>query len=93
MELLITTTGSVRTVYDEAIDLTQLGLLQLRRASQVEPDATGAWWAELAPVHGPRLGPFPRRSVALAAERRWLEQALLTTPWAVLAPTLMEPAP
>lgn len=80
MELLITATGTIRTVYDEAIDLTQLGPLQIQRASQVEPDAAGAWWADLALVQGPRLGPFPLRSLALAAERAWLEQSLIMLP-------------
>ena len=28
----------------------------------------------LAPWGGPRLGPFPKRSQALEAERQWLEQ-------------------
>ena len=50
------------------------GDLAIRRASHVEPDAAGRWWADLAPVGGPRLGPFDRRSEALAAELRWLER-------------------
>jgi hypothetical protein len=73
MDLLIDPRGRVRCVYGEAIDLTCLGAVAIRRASHVEPDAQGWWWAELAPVLGPRLGPFPLRSEALAAELRWLE--------------------
>ena len=41
-----------------------------RRASHVEPDADGRWWADLSPVAGPRLGPFEVRSAALDAEPR-----------------------
>jgi hypothetical protein len=63
----------VRGVYVEAIDLSTLGPLNIRRASHVEPDAEGRWWAELAPVGGPKLGPFGRRSEALTAELTWLE--------------------
>ena len=37
-----------RCVYDEAIDLSQLGELTIRRASHVEPDDQGLWWADLA---------------------------------------------
>jgi hypothetical protein len=73
MELVISPLGQVRCVYDEAIDLTQLGELSIRRASHVEPDDQGRWWADLAPVEGPKLGPFDRRSSALAAERGWLD--------------------
>jgi hypothetical protein len=37
-----------------------------------EPDASGQWLADLAPVSGPILGPFAQRSEALAAESDWL---------------------
>ncbi|MCI0640167.1 MAG: hypothetical protein L0Y70_13925 [Gemmataceae bacterium] len=45
----------------------------VERASHVEPDPVGHWWADLAPVGGPLLGPFDRRSEALQAESTWLE--------------------
>jgi hypothetical protein len=73
MQLRIDPHGQVTCFYDEVIDLTALGPLIIRRASHVEPDDTGKWWADLAPVGGPRLGPFRLRSEALAAERAWLE--------------------
>jgi hypothetical protein len=68
MDLVIERDGTVRGVYAEAIDLSGFGDLSIRRASHVEPDARGRWWADLAPVAGPKLGPFGRRSEALAAE-------------------------
>jgi len=73
MQLRIDPHGQVTCVYDEVIDLTALGPLTIRRASHVEPDDTGRWWADLAPVGGRRLGPFRLRSEALEAERAWLE--------------------
>jgi hypothetical protein len=73
MRLLIDPHGTVRCVYGEAIDLAALGSLAIRRASHVEPDRDGCWWVDLTPVGGPRLGPFNRRSQALAAEQAWLE--------------------
>jgi hypothetical protein len=72
MELLIDPCGTVRCVYDEVLDLSVLGSLSITRASQVEPDAEGRWWSDLSPVQGPKLGPFCRRSEALAAEAAWL---------------------
>jgi len=72
MELVITPGGTIRCIYDEAVDLAALGKLEIRRASTVEPDAAGEWWADLAPVGGPKLGPFRRRGLALAAEVDWL---------------------
>jgi hypothetical protein len=73
MHLLIDPHGVARCVYGETIDLAALGPLTIRRASRVEPDEDGAWWADLSPVGGPRLGPFTLRSLALAAEEDWLD--------------------
>ena len=69
MQLVIDRRGVTRCLYDEAIDLRVLGVMTIRRASHVEPDPFGAWWADLLPVDGPRLGPFNQRSAALDAER------------------------
>jgi hypothetical protein len=74
MRLVIEKGGVVRCLYGEAVELACLGVLSIRRASHVEPDVEGAWWADLSPVGGPRLGPFTRRGLALAAEQTWLEQ-------------------
>ena len=72
MDLRIDPGGTVRCVYDESLDLSVLGAVTITRASHVEPDADGQWWSDLSPVQGPRLGPFGRRSEALAAEAAWL---------------------
>ena len=78
MDLVITPSGTVRTLYAETIDLTVLGPAQIVRASHVEPIADGCWSADLSPVGGPILGPFPKRSEALAAETEWLNTHWLT---------------
>ena len=74
MQLVVDSAGGIRCVYDETIDLAALGSLSVRRGSHVEPNAAGCWTADLAPVGGPLLGPFDRRSEALEAERAWLEE-------------------
>ena len=58
MEMIVTRGGEVRCLYDELIDLNALGRPTITRASHVEPDAEGRWWADLAPGGGPRIGPF-----------------------------------
>ena len=76
MRLRIDARGQVVCVYGEAIDLAALGELVIRRASHVEPDDQGRWWADLGPVDGPRLGPYRLRSEALQAEATWLDAFL-----------------
>jgi len=74
MELVVGADGVARCIYAEALDLRELGQLQITRASHVEPDAEGYWWADMGPVDGPVLGPYGSRSEALGAEREWLRQ-------------------
>jgi hypothetical protein len=80
IELMISTQGLIRAMYTEVIPIQTFGRVQIARASHVEPDATGNWWADLRPSQGPILGPFPLRSAALQAERDWLTQHVLLGP-------------
>jgi hypothetical protein len=72
MELVVSADGVARCIYDEGIDLREIGTLKITRASHVEPDRDGFWWADMGPVDGPVLGPYGSRSEALGAEREWL---------------------
>lgn len=74
MQLVVEPTGRVRAIYSEEIALEALGRAKFTRASTVEPDGEGRWHADLRPLLGPVLGPFGRRSEALAAEIAWLER-------------------
>lgn len=70
--------GNITAIYGEVIDWFAFGLEHdIRRASHVEPSPGGFWYADLAPVGGPKLGPFGRRSEALAAEVEWLERHVI----------------
>lgn len=80
MQLVVDPTGDVTSIYDETIDLAALGSPTIRRASHVEPDASGQWVCDLSPVAGPSLGPFVTRSQALIAELDWLENNWLGKP-------------
>jgi hypothetical protein len=73
MDLLVLPDGTIRAIYGEEIEFDSLGHAVITRASHVEPDERGCWLADLTPVAGPVLGPFDRRSEALAAELDWLE--------------------
>ena len=79
MDLFIAPGGTALAIYSEEIDLHTLGTTTITRASHVEPDESGQWFADM--VDGPPLGPFARRSEALAAEVTWLtEHRLLSQP-------------
>lgn len=69
-------TGGVTFLYsDEAMGLARelAGVPSINRASHVEPiPGTTQWEADMAPVGGPKLGPFATRQEALATEARWL---------------------
>ena len=55
--------GQPKVFRDSAVEnLREIGKLQITRASHVEPDQHGDWWADMGPVGGPVLG----------AERGWL---------------------
>lgn len=78
MDLIVHPAGDVTTLYSELLDLSALGAMNIARASHVEPDASGQWFADI--VNGPKLGPFARRSEALAAEVAWLMEYRLLHP-------------
>jgi len=80
MHVIVDPRGNLRCLYSEAIDLIALGCPVITRASAVEPGPDGRWWADLKPVNGPCIGPFPRRSEALRAEQEWLESNWLVSP-------------
>ncbi len=70
MDLFVAPNGGVTAIYAEDIDLRSFGTPTIIRASHVEPDESGQWFALM--VDGPTLGPFLKRSDALAAEIDWL---------------------
>ncbi len=72
MMLIIDPAGTIRCVYEECLDLRSLGNLAIQRASHLEPDDEGLWWADLSPSGGPRLGPYLLRTAAISAETQWL---------------------
>jgi len=78
MKLFIRPDGAAQCLYGEKIQLNELGALDIRRASHVEPDTTkpGFWTVDLAPVGGPFIAGFPSRAAALAAEEDWLDKKM-----------------
>lgn len=78
MKFFIGSGGVVRCLYGEAVDLHALGRLRVSRVSRVEPDVEGLWWATVynEPPNYAQLGPFTKRSEALAAEAALIEDRL-----------------
>lgn len=76
MNLFVRPDGTAQCLYAENIPLAELGALQIKRASHVEPDAAGGWTADLRPSGGPFMVGFRTRSDALAAEADWLNKEM-----------------
>lgn len=85
---VISNDGSILTIYDDELlaMIDNGGDIKIARASHVEPfreeqsDSIGIfqvdWVADLAPVGGPKLGPYKTRGEALQAEFDWLGEHL-----------------
>lgn len=74
ISLCVRADGRVTGIYDDELaGLCDEGKARIERASHVEPAPDGGWTADLGPVGGPVLGPFPLRAEALAAEVQWLK--------------------
>lgn len=74
LSLTVHPDGRVEFIHDDAL-VALVGAtltIHIRRASHVEPTESGQWIADMSPVCGPTLGPFPTRAAALAVERAWL---------------------
>ena len=74
VDVLIAPDGKIRFIWTDAISplLPPLGTVRIQRASHVEPTLDGQWTADMSPVGGPVLGPFPLRGTALQEEIAWL---------------------
>ena len=69
--------GDLVYIYDDSLSFLQdLGKASVRRASHVEPTEDGKWTADMSPVNGPVLGPFPLRKDALESEVEFLKGVL-----------------
>ncbi len=79
MRIKVATDGEIQALYTEQLDLNEIGMLSLKRASHVEPSKfyEGKWVVDLSPVDGPLAGPFAKRSEALAWEVKWIEENVL----------------
>ena len=67
----------IHCIYTDEIDLRKLGRLEITRASYVEADENGDWWADMKLSGGPKLGPFKSRKEALQREMKWLHSHIL----------------
>ena len=76
MKIIIKPSGVFIGIYNDSFDYRNIGRHQIRRASHVELDETGNWFADLSPVDGPKIGPFDKRNEAIEAELEFLKVML-----------------
>jgi hypothetical protein len=77
MELIISCNedGSVQSLYNDSMELQEIGNINIKRASFVEPEGN-LWYADLKPINGPKLGPFKKRTDALNEEHNYINNLL-----------------
>lgn len=81
VSVFILSDGTVNFLYyDELKPLLAIGDVDVARASHVDPEKTLdglKWFANLAPVNGPKLGPYETRTEAITGEIDWLTENYL----------------
>lgn len=85
MNFIFEGTGDFRFIFDDTLSeiAQEVGSVSVKRASHVEPaeaDGKVNWYADMAPVGGPFLGPYKTRADALLAERTWLVERHIPKP-------------
>lgn len=73
--LIVTSDGTIRGFFTEALDLTTLGILEVQRAMAVEFDNAAQVWRVFNP-YGQSVYDSPSREDCLAWERQHLNQVL-----------------
>ncbi len=77
--------GTVRFIYDDTLrPILEGGVSTIQRASFLIQQTDGQWLANLEPVNGPILGPFPSRELAIEGERDWINTNWLRAPYPLL---------
>ena len=67
--------GTIQSLYNEKLSLEELGNINIKRASYVEPE-NDLWYVDLSPINGPKLGPVKKRSDALILEHNYINELL-----------------
>lgn len=74
-KIVIQSNGTISYIWSDDIDLSELGDVQVSRASHVEFNNKSKKW-EAHTVGGTFIGAFKKRSDAIAAEVKYLEERL-----------------
>lgn len=78
--------GTVRFIYDDTLKpVLEAGVSTIQRASFLIQQTDGQWLANLEPVNGPILGPFPTRELAIEGEQDWINTNWLPAPYPLSA--------
>jgi hypothetical protein len=77
IDIICAPDGTLTAIWDDGLaPLASEGQATITRVSHVEPTEEGEWTADMSPINGPVLGPFPLRREALDAELVWLRETM-----------------
>lgn len=82
MKIILGVDGVVRYVYNDVIHkhMSTLGEATIKRATHVEPDENGMWYADLSPVGGEKITGFKTHKEAIDFELKWLSKHNIPLP-------------
>ncbi len=69
--------GRIQYIYNEDLNINNIGKVDIKRASRVEPDKDGKWYVDLSLIGGKKINGFNKRSEAIKYEIDWIEKNIL----------------
>lgn len=69
--------GEIQYIYNEDLNINDIGKVNIKRVSKVEPDKDGKWYVDLSLIGGEKINGFNKRSNAIKYEIDWIEKNIL----------------
>lgn len=66
--------GEAVFIYEDGHPCLDLGRVQTKRASHVEPTENGLWCADMSPIDGPLLEETRSRKQSVSREHQWISE-------------------
>lgn len=76
--ILVIKDGEIKSLYNEKCNLTDIGVINISRASHVEYNNKDSWYIDLSPIGiNKKVRGFNKRTDALKYEKDYIEKNIL----------------